>query len=63
MLPFCCVRLVGKKLLTLKGKKCTDAYFFVRIFHEIKCSFGGGKAFFLSHLKPSPFSKGNEEGG
>lgn len=49
------MRLVGKKLLILRGKKHIDALlFFSRFYHEIKCSFWG-LGLFLSHLKTSPF--------
>lgn len=59
VLLLCLTRPAGGKLLLSKGKQCVDARSFVRIRHEITRSFGGLMPFFffLSHLKPSPFSK------
>lgn len=45
LLLFSHLRLLGKKLLILKGKKHKHIIL-VRIFYEIKCSFWGFRLFF-----------------
>lgn len=48
LLLFSHMRLLGKKLLILKGKKHKDEHIIlVRIFYEIECSFWGFRLFFL----------------